>query len=237
MAIDEPDAIDAAPAGPQRSGGWRTGGFVVSRGMTRRAALQRRKARVRGRNPPGRRCGIGDRGEAGFGQRSSQKRTCGSRAEQEQVQENEPCMTGTEGTTAGVREKKPFGFQAGEYRAEIPNPLARRRARRNCRRMADDWRRCLCSTCRRPARFGCNRCFDFADQSQLTCGDGAQPETAILSPAWTTHGAPVPSSEAGTKANIPSRTQRASAIPPSSTADFFAEIYDFCVAPETDASN
>ena len=76
----QPDAIDVAPAGPQRSGGWRTGGFVVSRGMTRGAALQRRKARVRGRNPPGRHCGIGDRGEAGFGHRSSHKRTCGSRA-------------------------------------------------------------------------------------------------------------------------------------------------------------
>ena len=57
------------------------------------------------------------------------------------------------------------------------------------------WRRCLGSKCRRPACLGCNRSFDFADQSQLTCGDGAQPETAILSPAWTTRGAPVPSSE------------------------------------------
>ena len=43
--------------------------------------------------------------------------------------------------------------------------------------------------------LGGNLGFDFSDQSLLTCGDGAQPETAILSPAWTTHGAPVPSSE------------------------------------------
>jgi hypothetical protein len=48
MAIDEPEAIDAAPEGPQRSGGWRTGKFVVSRGMTRRAAFAAPKKRASG---------------------------------------------------------------------------------------------------------------------------------------------------------------------------------------------
>jgi len=35
MAIDRPEAIDDAPAcRPQRSEGWRPGGFLVSRGKT-----------------------------------------------------------------------------------------------------------------------------------------------------------------------------------------------------------
>ena len=35
MAIDRPEAIDDASAcGPERSGGWRQGGFLASRGMT-----------------------------------------------------------------------------------------------------------------------------------------------------------------------------------------------------------
>jgi long-chain acyl-CoA synthetase len=44
-------------------------------------------------------------------------------------------------------------------------------------------KRCLGSKGWRPACMGCNRGFDFADQSQPTCGDGAQPETGILSAA------------------------------------------------------
>src|ERR1700678_3515321 len=133
MAIDEPDAIDAAPEGPQQSGGWRTGGFVVSRGMTRRAALQRRKARVRGRNPTGRHCGIGDRGEAGFGHRSSHKRTCGSRAEHEQHRR----------LSHGWRALKANGELPGEktlwppgrrLSREIPKPTGPTAARPNCRR-------------------------------------------------------------------------------------------------------
>jgi hypothetical protein len=33
MAIDRPQAIDDAPAGPELSGGWRRRGFLASRGM------------------------------------------------------------------------------------------------------------------------------------------------------------------------------------------------------------
>jgi len=54
-----------------------------------------------------------------------------------------------------------------------------------------------CSTCLGHLRVGCDRCFDPADQSQPAYGDGAQPQTTILSPAPTTHEAPVPGSDRG----------------------------------------
>src|SRR5579871_6656704 len=57
MAIDRPEAIDAAPARrPERSGGWRPGDFLVSRGM----------GAAQGKKVDRRHCGIGDRGEAGL---------------------------------------------------------------------------------------------------------------------------------------------------------------------------
>jgi hypothetical protein len=57
MAIGRPRAIDAAPARrPERSGGWRPGHFLVSRGM----------GVAQGKKVDRRHCGIGDRGEAGL---------------------------------------------------------------------------------------------------------------------------------------------------------------------------
>ncbi len=57
MAIGRLQAIDAAPAcRPQRSGGWRPGDFLVSRGM----------GAAQGKKVSRRHCGTGDRGEAGL---------------------------------------------------------------------------------------------------------------------------------------------------------------------------
>ncbi|PWR19953.1 hypothetical protein DKG75_16025 [Zavarzinia compransoris] len=45
MAIDRPEAIDAAPARrPKRSGGWQPGNFLVSRGMTAQPAGEERRS-------------------------------------------------------------------------------------------------------------------------------------------------------------------------------------------------
>ena len=67
MAIDRPEATDAAPAcGPQRSGGCQPGDFLASRGMGGPGSLRDLSRGVvpQGKKVAGRHCGIGGRGEA-----------------------------------------------------------------------------------------------------------------------------------------------------------------------------
>src|ERR1700679_1198027 len=69
MAICRPEAIDDAPArGPKRSGGWRRGEFLASRG--------------RGRKSPRRHCVSGDRGAAVLRPDQAIERPCGPGVEQ-----------------------------------------------------------------------------------------------------------------------------------------------------------
>lgn len=66
MAIDRPEATDAAPVcGPQRSGGCQPGEFLASRGMGGPGSLcdLSRGVVPRGKKVAGRHCGIGGRGE------------------------------------------------------------------------------------------------------------------------------------------------------------------------------
>ena len=102
-------------------------------------------------------------------------------------------MTGTEGSTAGSGRKPPL-VQAGAYRAE-PEPTGASKSQAQLPLDGRRWRALSRLEMLATRLLGGNRGFDFADHSQLTCGDGAQPKTAILLPAWTTHGARVPSSE------------------------------------------
>ena len=67
MAIDRPEATDAAPGcGPQRSGGCQPGEFLASRGMGGPGSLRDLSRGVvpQGKKVAGRHCGIGGRGEA-----------------------------------------------------------------------------------------------------------------------------------------------------------------------------
>jgi len=67
MAIDRPEATDAAPAcGPQRSGGCQPGEFLASRGMGGPGSPRDLSRGVvpQGKKVAGRHCGIGGRGEA-----------------------------------------------------------------------------------------------------------------------------------------------------------------------------
>ena len=66
MAIDRPEATDAAPVcGPQRSGGCQPGEFLASRGMGGPGSLRDLSRGVvpQGKKVAGRHCGIGGRGE------------------------------------------------------------------------------------------------------------------------------------------------------------------------------
>ena len=67
MAIDRPEATDAAPVcGPQRSGGCQPGEFLASRGMGGPGSPRDLSRGVvpQGKKVAGRHCGIGGRGEA-----------------------------------------------------------------------------------------------------------------------------------------------------------------------------